>query len=807
MDIIIATAQSRLSKYWKNNNTTWESLVEKLKTTTRTTETVNEFKNMKKADKDSRKDVGGFVGGGLKNGRRKLTNVISRYLVCLDADYASEGFVEVVKKTFDFEWVVYSTHSHTPEKPRLRLIIPLSRPVNADEYQAVSRKIAQWTGIDNFDDSTYEPHRLMYYPSTSYDGEFLFEHNKGLTVDVEELLDEYSDWKDVSLWPVSSRVDKARNKDMKKQGDPLEKPRLIGAFCRTYSVTEAIETFLADVYDIEGDRGTYKNGSTSGGVVLYEDKFSYSHHGTDPCGGKLCNAWDLVRIHKFGDLDADAEEGTPVSKLPSFIKMSDFAANDKRVRTMLVKEKTAAVKEEFGVEDDIETEAGVDADVEPEDDSWMERLVTKKNGSLASTIDNIKLILENDPNLKEIVGLNEFDGGKPTVLRHTLWGSRKGDEWTDTDDANLRWYLEKTYELYAVKKTDDALGKVMRKYSFHPAREYLEGLVWDGVQRLETLFIDYLGAEDIEYTRIVTRKTLCGAVARVFRPGVKFDTVLVLVGEQGIGKSYILSLLGGKWFNDSISDLQGKNPLELLQGSWIIELGELRAIKNATFETVKQFITKTHDTFRAAYARRPQTHPRQCIFFGSTNNPKFLSDPTGNRRFLPVGLDKANSTKDVFGMTKDEVNQIWAEAKYLYEKGEKIHIEHTYTDMVTQLQESYYEESDMAGMIADFVERKIPENWKEYSLNDRRMFWYSQDNPTEDAEEVELVERDRISAIEVYCELLGNDIKRLDRRVLSDIRNVLRRMKGWQELKSGFRSKPYGYQRGFGRKQGLFVIK
>jgi len=236
---------------------------------------------------------------------------------------------------FGYGCVMYSTHSHSPKAPRLRLVIPLKRAVTSDEYGAVSRRIAADLGIDFFDDTTYEPHRLMYWPSTSSDGEFIFKVLDEEWVDPDEILARYEDWRDSSYWPESSRTKEDRKRLAERQGDPKEKPGVVGAFCRTYSIIDVIEKFLSDIYSPceNPNRYTYIPGSSAGGLVIYENgDFAYSHHGTDPISGKLCNAFDLVRLHKFGELDEEAKEGTPWDDMDlyarrSFIRGDEFSDN------------------------------------------------------------------------------------------------------------------------------------------------------------------------------------------------------------------------------------------------------------------------------------------------------------------------------------------------------------------------------------------------------------------------------------------------------------------------------------------------
>ena len=188
--------------------------------------------------------------------------------------------------------VLYSTHKHEPDAPRYRLIIPLDRPVMSDEYQAIARKIAGLLGIENFDPTTFQPERLMYWPSTSKDGEYMFQEQDGKFLCADTVLNSYRDWRDSSEWPVSAKVDKIIQRGMAKQGDPLEKNGIVGAFCRSYTISEVIDEYLPKIYEsctVDG-RFTYKEGSTAAGLVVYDDKYAYSHHGTDPISGKLCNA-------------------------------------------------------------------------------------------------------------------------------------------------------------------------------------------------------------------------------------------------------------------------------------------------------------------------------------------------------------------------------------------------------------------------------------------------------------------------------------------------------------------------------------
>ncbi len=346
MNLTIATANSRKEKQWKNREMTWTEFLDKVRNTHRTSETVAEYRQLPKAKQDDIKDCGGFVGGKLKDGRRKNGYVDHRSMLTLDMDYAEVDVWDSIVMFNDYACSVYSTHKHTPEAPRLRLIIPLARAVTPDEYQAVARKVAQDIGMEQFDDTTFEPARLMYWPSTSSDGTYEFQYQDGVWLNPETVLASYGDWKDTSQWPLSTRQKSLIKKSMEKQADPTAKEGVVGTFCRAYSISAVIETFLVDVYEpcAIDDRYSYIGGSTYGGVVTYDDLFAYSHHATDPASGKLCNAFDLVRLHKFGERDSGTEEGV---KAPSFKAMLELAKNDALVQETEQRERMEAIQADF----------------------------------------------------------------------------------------------------------------------------------------------------------------------------------------------------------------------------------------------------------------------------------------------------------------------------------------------------------------------------------------------------------------------------------------------------------------------------
>lgn len=788
--ITIATGKSRKETSWKNREMLWYELLQKLRQTTRTRETLAEYKKMTKPQQDNIKDVGGFVGGTLKGGRRKADAVVWRQVLTLDADFVQGDLWASIEMLCNYGCAIYSTHKHSPDNPRLRLVIPMARPVTPDEYPAIGRRIAADLGIDMFDDTTYEPHRLMYWASTAADGEFIFRYQDEPWLDPDEILARYPDWRDPSFWPESSRVQQKRQKLADKQGDPLEKPGVIGAFCRTYSIEEVIDTFLSEVYEECGEgRYTYIPGSTAGGLVVYDNgKFVYSHHGTDPIGGQLVNAFDLLRIHKYGELDEDTEPGTPTVKLPSYLSMQEFCLADEQVKVTLGTEKLANAQEDFEVVEDTE--------------AWLKQLEYSKKGELVESLANLVLILRNDPNLQGIA-YNDFKGSA-MLLEPMPWRKPeewRGPNWSDDDDASLRVYIEKVYNVWSPAKLNDALAAISHARTFHPVKEYLEGLPeWDGIPRLEELLIDCLGAEDSSYTRAVTKKTFTAAVARVMNPGCKFDCMLVLVGPQGIGKSTLFQKLGGKWFTDSLSmnDMKDKTAAEKLQGSWILEVGELAGIKKAEVEAVKSFLSRQTDKYRPAFGRRTVEYPRQCIIVGSTNaDMGFLRDSTGNRRFWPVQVRGVEPNRAPWALNDYTVGQVWAEALETWKAGEELFLTGDVAREAIEQQKLAMESDERLGLIREYLDRLLPEDWEDMSLSERRQFMHGTEFGTAEGN----IERDRVCVAEIWNELFCKDLAIAKRFEIDEIHSLMQQIEGWERYQGNkggkMKFRLYGVQRAY----------
>lgn len=768
----IATAHSRLAKKWRNRKVTWDELVEKCSKTKRTDETVGQYAHMSHEEQSSIKDVGGFVGGYLTDGKRRNGQVAFRSMATLDIDYGTMDVWDDFTLQYSCAALLYSTHKHTPENPRLRLVIPFSRDVKPEEYEPVCRRIAASLGIDLFDVTTYQLPRLFYWPSTSSDGVYVFEHQDGEPLDVDAVLEEYTDWRDSSEWPMGSREADTRRHEMRKAGDPTEKPGLIGAFCRAYTIEDVLDKFLPDVYEQTAVRGryTYKHGSVAGGLVCYGGKWAYSNHETDPASRQLCNAFDLCRIHLYGEMD-EGKSSDDVTRLPSYQKMMDMAGKDKAVRKLIARERQASAAGDF---------AGI-ADEQPQDDKWQEQLECDKKGNVKSTAVNVLTILENDPRLKGHLKFDAFRGA-PVIIGGLPW-NRTRTRWTDADNASLRIYMEKMYGIVGKDKIKDAKTKCFDSHVYHPVREYLESLEWDGVKRLDTLVIDYLGAEDNELTRTATRTWMAGAVARIFRPGCKFDYCLILAGAQGAGKSTFFEVLAGEWYNGNLSAMSSdKASLEQLRGSWVFEIQELDGMKRREASQVKAFITNCVDKYRGAYKEEVEEFPRQCVFGGTTNEATFLKDDTGERRFWPIKIEpEMRRVDDVRDALERDRDQIWAEAVKAFRDGQLLRLTGEMEGRMAEWCKSFsLAELDPTNDMVDlFLETRLPVDWGNYTLDERRRYY-------KDGESIETkgqVIRERASAAEYVQEYLGRarDDNEYVYKVMK-FRTVMSKKEGWRYL-------------------------
>lgn len=790
-ELLISTGKSRFETAWKNKTILWSSLLSKLSKSVETPETHAEYMKMSKEQQDRIKDIGGFVGGHLEGGRRKTGSVLARQILTLDLDFPPADFWDVLMNNLEINsaLAVYSTHKHSKGTPRYRLIMPLDREVTPDEYEAIARKIAEKVGIDLFDDSTFQPTRLMYWPSNSTGVTPFFNYYDAPFLSADAVLAEYPDWTDTSFWPESSRMTGIRKRQADKQGDPLEKKGIVGAFCRTYTIPEAIAKFLPDVYTqtAKPDRYTFAAGSTAAGLVVYDGElFAYSNHSTDPAGGQLCNAFDLVRIHKFNDLDDGKEEKTGKDR-PSYKAMAAFASEDPGTRITLAKDAKARAVLDF------------ESEVEEVDENWEAKLDRTEEGGVRANITNAVLILKHHPALQGI-RFNELSGA--IEVQGKLPWKRPNKYWRDADDAQLYGWVADQYGVqFPENKFTKALAIVTDQRRFNPLKDYVRGLPdWDGVPRVDTLLVDYLGAEDSAYTRAVTRKTLIGAIQRVLEPGCKFDTVLVLDGKPGIGKSTLLRKLGGKWFSDSLSlaDTRDKTAAEKLQGVWIMEIGEMQGTRKADIDVMKGFLSRQVDEYRAAYGRVVERHPRTAIICGTTNSTTgFLRDTTGNRRFWPVTVE-GGGRLSVWEITEETRAQIWAEAMAYAAEGETSYLDAEMEKEAAKAQQAALEYDDREGQVLEYLETLLPDDW--YSWDTGKRVDYFQQRDALDPKTTATMQRKQVCAVEIFCECFGRPRNAWKKQDGYEIAAIMARLQGWERTGKRTRIEGYGQQRPYSRK-------
>ena len=770
-DLKIAYGNGRTAKQWSNKTIRFADLKERLKTTIRTSESAEEYAKFTKAQRDAVKDHGGFVAGVLKGGRRKIDTVESRSMVALDGDKIDAEFLKDYEKNAPYTSVLYTTHSHTDENPRVRLVFPLTRDVTSEEYVAVARYLAQALGMDYFDECSYQPNQLMYWPSTPSNGVFVYKEIDKDWLDPDEILSAHPEWTDPTRLPTSSRESKANTASFKKVQEPLEKEGVIGLFNRVYfPVNLAVDEFLSDIYEPTDSDSRYHliESSSMAGVEIKENgKFVYSHHAKDPAYLKLCNAFDIVRIHKFGDDDNK-----------SFKSMCEFAMKQEKVKLRALEERQLQIDEDFADESD-----------------WRSKLrYMPRSKCLENSVWNLMLILNNDSDFANIA-YNEM-AGRIEITGAVPWERPMDNKfWRDADTAQMKALIDIKYQSFSSRNHDVAFTKIVEDRHFHPAREYFEKLPeWDRVTRVEKLLIDYFGAEDNSYTKAAMRKTLIAAVARTYHPGVKFDSALILVGAQGIGKSTFFSKLAGSWFSDSLTltDMKDKAGAEKLQGFLILELGEMAGMKKVDIETIKSFLSRTDDIYRPSYGRVVESHPRQCIVVGSTNAENgFLRDITGNRRFWPVNVC-GDSAKKSWQLTANEVSQIWAEALYLYKQGENLFLEGRDAMIAEEQQKQAMETDERQGLVENYLNTLLPDNWDAMSLFERKNFLSGDDFG---GMKTGTVERTQVSNAEIWCECFGNSLSAIKTSDSYAIAAIMMKIDGWEKSGKRKRIPLYGMQR------------
>ena len=422
-----------------------------------------------------------------------------------------------------------------------------------------------------------------------------------------------------------------------------------------------------------------------------------------------------------------------------------------------------------------------------ENSDWKSKLNRNStDNAVKNNLKNIFLILNNDTQYKDKIEFNELTQMR-TFCR---------TDWNDVIESRLKLYLEQKYDLMtSIESINHICNIIASDHSYHPIKEYLNSVQWDGIHRIKSVFSDFLGATDNIYTQSVAVVTFVGAVARIFQAGVKFDTCTVFVGKQGTGKSKFISKIAvnSEWFTDGVTSFDGKDFYESIQGKWIIELGEGTAFQKSIKERSKQAIASQQDFYRKPYGRNPEIRKRQCVFLGTTNNYDFLKDETGDRRYYPIDVNIPKATKNIDkDLTSEYIAQLWAEAVHLYKSGQSIYIQDSgVLALAEQEQRKHFDESPLQSDIYNFLEIPITTHWYDASLEARRNHIRAYQNGEQTAG---AYRRDRISVKEIVCELFGYELNQpIERKMSLEIARTLMAL-GWRKNGKKERLNLYGTQ-------------
>jgi putative DNA primase/helicase len=766
----IATAPKRNSRHWKLGTVTWGEILT----------WVDEPGKVKEA--------GNYVLGTLRETsvahdkarpterctglHRRKDAIVSRSALTLDVDSPDPDFAEKVELVFPYALLMHTTFSSAPDAPRWRMIIPTDRELAPDEYIAATQAVMVMLGEEQFDPGTTQPERYMFRPATPNRAWFESFTLDGDPLPVDDFLTSFET--DLSSKPTPRPHHNKRN--------PFEIEGVIGAFNRAYADWD----LLIDTYDlpyekVDEDRYQLVGARSMAGMgpIADTEGLVFSHHASDPAYGKACSAFDLARMHLFGELDEEAEPRTPVNKLPSHVAMLEVASTDHRVTAELV-----------GLDFDDLTDDEGNLDLDGVDDAWLMRLARNNRGKILDTVGNRDLFKAHEP-VFQLLYFNELTF-TVEVAEDLPWRkvTERNRPFVRVDRIELNEHLERTYGIgFTTAKLEGMVDSTAMQRLVNPVRHYLEGLTWDGVSRMETALP---GVRPTPFTRLVARKVLVAAVARMLDPGVKWDHTLVLYGAEGLGKSWWIDRMS-KGYSNSLGDITNKDTLITMQRSWIMIADEGHSLRKADADMQKEFLTRTHDTFRLPYEREALVHPRHSVIWSTTNDETFLRRQEGNRRFLIVHCqDKVDFDR----MTDHYVDQVWAEAVVRYKQGEPLFLEHTESELAALERERYVEEDALGGVIAEYLDTPVPDDWDELSP-ESRVAWL--DAFKSGFEQPGTGRINEVCSTQVWVEALRRRIGDHRRVDLLDITNVLKRLEGWRQKPGRSRLPGYGPQMVFER--------
>ncbi len=689
--IIIAEGVENTLDEVQNKTLTWADFMLKLSKPLVSGEDHAQFLKLPKKERSRLKSLGGWIVAGEFSGTLRITkNLMNRSLVAIDCEKMPPNLFKKLKDGTSplckHEFYAHTTRGHTKDAPRVRIFLLCDSPIKPVKFEAVARILANQADntMQGVDPVSFRPNQMMFYPSISKNQDFQHWHNSGKMINAEQILTDHDAgekgrWKDHDTLPRHEDSTPTHKGDTIPR-DPRTKNYWIGAFCRVFTIEQAIAEFLDGIYTKGSGRGakprfTYISGETTNGFVVEGGGvWGFSHHSSDPCSQILVNAWDLVRIHLFGAGDKNIAPNTPPWEYPSYIAMQKMAMGLSDVMVEATADSIDADAMEadsqrpfkksdiFGGEDEQITAGdraynqSMKGRKRPDKD-WIAKTLTKDGkANIKCEFMNIAKIIGYDPRFYGCFWRNEFT--KKLVIRRDVLTKLdmipsifvkdriNGDECTSDSDliveailgspageGNAGWGLENIGG-----KIYKGLAMVGINWKFNPVIEYLESLEWDGEERAERLWIDYLGAEDSAYTRETALLFLMAVVCRAYAPGCQWDYVPIIQGKTGIRKSsFIRALFGEDWAGNLTAGLEvSKNSIEQMSGKIVLELPDLIGFTADKINFIKSFITFRVDRVRLTYEKRAEDFPRQCIFVGTTEDPEYLNDPNSNRRFWPI---------------------------------------------------------------------------------------------------------------------------------------------------------------------------
>lgn len=759
------TAKSGNTKTWKHAKLSLKKVLAYLAEPTLLDLSFEDYHDMSHAEQAKVKLKNPAFIGGFFEGKRSIQTIESRGIIALDIDTKFNGSLpEYLEEHSPYSFYIYESLSSTKKLHKYRVLFFLDVEVPAGQYEPLARKIASDLRIIDYVDRTcYRKNQLMYAPvflngSTCTLNEFV-DCGESL-VNVEELVDSFTDIYNQKEWHAAKDEGIIGATAEMQLADPRLKDGFVGQFCTFVGgIESAIEMFGLPYVNEGGERWTYTRGESANGFVIYDDgQHAYSNHESDPAGqgGHALNAFDLVRIHLYGDKDTKDQYADP-KRAPSYKALVDHVAGlpeFKEIQAEAIKAKAQdalqaqiedasafdEVLEEIDAEESKSSKKGKKSKRKPKptktitvrgvtmpydnlttdaeemglfmtsDPDTLER--NKETGVPKSTKQNLANILSKSPMFKNRILFDEFARAIVYVGRK-IWGGVP--EWGDRDTTELQLFCEAYGMNYSKGEVDDVVLAVAQRRTVNSLKDFFtyELPEWDKVERLDTMFADCLGAEENDVNALIAQKTLLSGLERAINDGrSKVQTVTVLQGSQGIKKSTFWEKLCPKpeWFADSKINIGHKDGYSILAGSFIFELQEFASVKRADRDEVKSFISSSSDKYRPSFARYDVQFNRHNIFVGSVNDEEFLNDPTGNRRFKVVACEGGKDLHKI--MTQDYVLQLWAEAMELRKQG----VAHWYNDKQEAVTEEVANRHVQRNALEELAQlaaiSRKPENWE-----------------------------------------------------------------------------------------------